>query len=217
MRRGETISSTLVSNLYLLIGFIGLIMVLVMVNALIGIPLSDYGIVPRSPERLYGVLLAPFLHGNYLHALSNAVGLMALGSLAAIYGGRSFPWACLIIVVTSGLGVWLFGRPSTHIGASGLVFGLFGYLLVKGILDKSILSALTALVVAAVFGLPIVYGILPANDYISWEGHLCGLAAGVLAAIITRQRKSSSVPQGTIADWHRKRRLRRKMRQLRLR
>ena len=82
--------------------------------------------------------------------------------------------------------MWLVGRSATHVGASGLVFGLFGYLLVKGLLDRSILSILVAVVVAGVFGWVILSGILPTNAYVSWEGHLCGLAAGALAAIIVR-------------------------------
>ena len=174
------------SSLYLLIGFIGAILVVEIVNNLVDHSLSAYGIVPRTASGLVGIPLSPLLHGSYLHVQSNAVGLLALGTLAVIRSGDRFPWVALTIVLAGGLGLWVFGRPETHIGASGLVFGLFGYLVVKGLLDRSILSVLVALVVAAVFGSAIFSGALPNNVNVSWEGHLCGLAGGVLAGVIVR-------------------------------
>ena len=176
------------SSLYLLIGFIGVILVIEVVNGLLDHSLNSYGIVPRTPTGLAGVVFSPFLHGSYLHVQSNSVALLALGTLAVIRSGSRFPWVCLIIMLAGGLGVWAIGRTAAHVGASGLVFGLFGYLLLRGILDKSILSVLVAVVVAGVFGWMVVSGVLPTNDYISWEGHLCGLAAGALAAIMTGGR-----------------------------
>ena len=179
------------AGLYLLIGFIAVILVVEVVNSLVGHALNNYGIVPRTSMGLVGVPLSPFLHGSYVHVQSNSVGLLALGTLAVIRSGSRFPWVCLVIILFGGFCVWLVGRPATHVGASGLVFGLFGYLLVKGLLDRSILSVLVAVVVAGVFGWVILSGILPSNAYVSWEGHLCGLAAGALAAIIVRDGRSS--------------------------
>jgi len=174
------------SSLYLLIGFIGIILIVEVLNGVINHSLNAYGLVPRTTMGLVGIPLSPFLHGSFLHVQSNAVGLLALGCLAVIRSRERFPWVCLVIILFGGLGVWLVGRSATHVGASGLVFGLFGYLLVKGLLDRSILSILVAVVVAGVFGWVILSGILPTNAYVSWEGHLCGLAAGALAAIIVR-------------------------------
>ena len=180
------------SSLYLLIGFIGVILVVELLNGLFGHPLNAYGLVPRDTGGLAGIVLSPLLHGSFQHVQSNAVGLLALGCLAVIRSRERFPWVCLVILLVGGLALWLVGRPATHIGASGLVFGLFGYLLVNGLIDRSVLSVLIAAVVAGVFGWGIVSGLLPLNDYISWEGHLCGLAAGVLAAIIVRERRASN-------------------------
>ncbi len=171
------------TSLYLLIGFIGLILVVEIANNLFDHALNAYGITPRVHFGLIGIPFSAFLHSSYLHVQSNSVGLLALGTLAVIRSGSRFPWICLAIVLIGGLGVWVVGRPATHVGASGLVFGFFGYLLVKGVLDRSILSVLVALVVAGVFGTAILSGALPNEAYVSWEGHLCGLAAGILAAI----------------------------------
>ena len=183
------------SSLYLLIGFIGVILVVELANNLVDHSLNALGIVPRTLSGLPGILLSPFLHGGYPHVQSNAVGLLSLGTLAVIQSGTRFPWVCLTIILAGGTGLWVFGRPATHVGASGLVFGLFGYLLVKGILDRSILSVLVAIVVAGVFGWAMLSGLLPTNDYVSWEGHLTGLLAGILAAILTRGRKSPRKPE----------------------
>ena len=186
------------SSLYLLIGFIGLILLVELLNSLLNHSFNAYGIVPRTTVGLVGIPASPFLHGSYLHVQSNAVGLLALGTLAVIRSGSRFPWVCAIIILLGGLAVWLVGRPATHVGASGLVFGLFGYLLARGIIDRSILSVLIAVVVAGVFGWVILSGILPTSDYVSWEGHLCGLAAGALAAIVV-PRESSTQKTGSAA------------------
>ena len=179
------------SSLYLLIGFIGVILLVEVLNSLLDHSLNTYGIVPRTTVGLVGIPASPFLHGSYLHVQSNAVGLLALGTLAVIRSGSRFPWVCAIIILVGGLAVWLVGRSATHVGASGLVFGLFGYLLVRGIVDRSILSVLIAVVVAGVFGWAMLSGVLPTNDYVSWEGHLCGLAAGGLAAIVIPRESST--------------------------
>ena len=179
------------SSLYLLVGFIGVILIVEVLNSRIDHSLNAYGIVPRTPAGLAGIISSPFLHGSYLHVQSNAVGLLALGTLAVIRSGSRFPLICLIIILAGGLGVWAIGRAATHVGASRLVFGLFGYLLVRGALDRSILSVLVAAVVTGVFGWMIFYGVLPTNTYVSWEGHLFGLAAGALAAIIAGGQEPS--------------------------
>ena len=181
----------MISSLFLLVAFIVVFMVVEVVNGLLNHSLNSYGIVPRTTSGLISIPLSPLLHGSFLHAQSNAVGLLALGGLAAITGGGRFPQVFLVIVLLGGLGVWLVGRPATHIGASGLVFGFFGYLMVKGLVDRSILSILVAIVVAGVFGYMVLTGILPTRDYISWEGHLCGLLAGALAAVMLRRRRDS--------------------------
>ena len=179
------------SSLYLLIGFTGAILVIEVVNSLIDHSLNAYGgIVPRTTIGLVGIPFSPLLHGGFVHVQSNAIGLLALGSLSAIRTGSRFPWVCLAIILLGGLGVWAFGRPAAHVGASGLVFGLFGYLLVRGVLDRNAFSLLVAAVVAGVFGWVVISGVLLSNHYVSWEGHICGLVAGALAGIMIPGRDS---------------------------
>ena len=98
----------------------------------------------------------------------------------------------LFIILMGGTGVWAVGRSALHIGASGLVFGYFGYLVGRGWYDKSILSILVAVAVIVVFGWGMLMGILPTGGIVSWEGHLCGLLAGVLAAAVTRRQVNRS-------------------------
>lgn len=184
------------TSLYILMGFIALIMIVEVLNGAMDHALNAYGLEPRTTAGLIGIPLSPFLHGSYLHVQSNAVALLALGTLVVIRSGSRFPWICLIIILVGGLGVWLIGRPAIHVGASGLVFGLFGYLLVRGVIDFNILSVLVALVVAGVFGWMVVSGVVPTNDYVSWEGHLCGLAAGALAAIIVPRTSNAARTEG---------------------
>lgn len=189
---GEAVSI----SLYILLAFIALILILEFVNGSFDHALNAYGLEPRTTSGLIGIPLGPFLHGSFLHVQSNAVALLALGTLAVIRTGDRFPWICLVIILVGGLGVWLVGRPAIHVGASGLVFGLFGYLVLRGVIDFNILSVAVALVVAGVFGWMIVSGVVPTNDYVSWEGHLCGLAAGCLAAIIIPRASNASRTEG---------------------
>lgn len=182
-------------SLYVLLAFIALIIAVEFLNGSVDHALNAYGILPRNPSGLIGIVASPFLHGSYLHVQSNAVALLALGTLAVIRSGSRFPWVCLVIILISGVALWGFGRPAIHVGASGLVFGLFGYLLVRGVIDFSILSLMVAVVVTGVFGWMVLSGILPTNDFVSWEGHLCGLAAGGIAAILVPRSADSSGPE----------------------
>lgn len=111
-------------SLYVLLAFIGLIIVLEFLNGSVDHALNAYGLVPRTVNGLIGIPLAPFLHGSYLHVQSNAVALLALGTLSVIRSGSRFPWVCLVIILVSGVALWVVGRPAVHVGTSGLVFGL---------------------------------------------------------------------------------------------
>lgn len=144
--------------------------------------LDGQGIAPRSLGGLDGVLWAPFLHGGFGHLLANTLPLMVLGGFVALQGPRRLLSVTGFVVVLGGLATWLFARPAVHIGASGLVFGYVGFLLVAGFVEKSPKGIAVSIVVGVLFGGMVLRGITPVSSYVSWESHLFGLAAGVLAA-----------------------------------
>ncbi len=152
-----------------------------LVNILAGQRLLTFGIVPRTPEGLIGIPLSPFLHDGLAHLLANTVPLAVLGGLVVVRGRRSLMAVTAFIVLVGGAGVWLFARPSVHIGASGLVFGYFSYLIAGGWYNRSPLSIVLAVLVIFFYG-GLIWGILPATPRVSWEGHLFGLVAGILLA-----------------------------------
>jgi membrane associated rhomboid family serine protease len=144
--------------------------------------LKGFGIRPREPLGLIGVAFSPLLHGDWLHLAANAIPLSVLMTLL-FWDRRYHPSSTLILIwLLSGLGTWAIGQPGTlHVGASSLVYGLAAYLTLAGLLMRSWRAFFIALVVALTFS-GIWYGALPQDGPVSWEGHLCGGVAGLLAA-----------------------------------
>ncbi|MFF3319433.1 rhomboid family intramembrane serine protease [Streptomyces sp. NPDC003035] len=181
----------------LMAGWVALLWVLEVVDLATGHALDDHGIVARDPESLGGILAAPFLHFGFGHVASNSVPLLIFGFVAALGGIRRFLAVCALIIVADGIGVWLIS-PSNSItaGASGLVFGLFGYLVVRGFVERKLLGIAVGLTIAALWGGSILMGISPTNTTVSWQGHLVGLVAGVGAAFLFRptRRPASLTP-----------------------
>ncbi|MCC5580129.1 MULTISPECIES: rhomboid family intramembrane serine protease [Microtetraspora] len=150
--------------------------------------LDRYGILAHDPDGLPGILFAPFLHDGFGHLMANSVPLLILGFIAAIRGIGRFLGASLIIILVSGAGVWLTSPPGTlTVGASGLVFGYFGYVVARGLFDRRALDILLGVVVAGLY-YSILWGALPGESGISWQGHLFGLIGGVVAAWLLRRR-----------------------------
>lgn len=169
-------------------GFVVLLWVTELLDAATPLSLDDNGIRPRSGEGLFGVLLAPLLHGGWGHLVSNTVPALILGFLALATGlGRGL-LATAVIWVVGGLGVWLLaGGNSVHIGASGLVFGWLSYVVVRGFVNRSFGEIAIGVVVAIVYG-GLIWGVLPGQPGVSWQGHLFGALAGILAAVLVSDR-----------------------------
>ncbi|MFF9566938.1 rhomboid family intramembrane serine protease [Streptomyces sp. NPDC014685] len=181
----------------LMLGWVAFLWLLEVVDAATGHALDGFGIEPRRAAELLDVVPASFVHFGFDHVASNSVPLLVLGFLAALGDLRRFAAVAALIIVIDGLGVWLVSpEHSNTAGASGLVFGLFGYLLVRGFVDRRFLDMAVGLVVGATWGSSILLGISPANTSVSWQGHLFGLAAGVAAAFVLRRRAPgrSAVP-----------------------
>jgi membrane associated rhomboid family serine protease len=167
------------------------------VNMFLNHRLNRWGIRPRTLPGLVGIPLSPFLHGNFAHLLLNTVPLVTLGGFVALQGKRIFFTVSLWIIFLSGAALWLFGRPAYHVGASTVIFGYFGYLVARGWYERSVTALLVALLVLVLYG-GIVWGVLPTRPYISWEGHLFGLLAGVLVArLVAPRRRDMPVPSTT--------------------
>ncbi|MCK7623618.1 rhomboid family intramembrane serine protease [Streptomyces sp. RS10V-4] len=183
--------------LFLMLGWIALLWALEIADTLSGNALDAYGIRPRDADGLLDVVPAAFLHFGFGHLAANTLPLLVLGFVAALRSGiRRFLAAALLIILVSGVGVWLTAAPgSTTAGASGVVFGLFGYLLVRGFVERKPLDIVIGLVVGAVYG-SILWGALPTTSGISWQAHLFGLAGGVLAAFLLRERGRAGVAAG---------------------
>lgn len=153
--------------------------------------LDRYGILPRDPHTFWHILTAPFLHGGFPHLIANTVPLAVLAFMSAVRSIGRFIAATLLIVVVGGALVWLFGRGgSVHLGASELVFGYLAYLLGVGWWERTPAAIGIALAAFALYG-GVLWGVLPSNPLVSWEAHLFGFVAGVLAALLLHTKRQS--------------------------
>jgi membrane associated rhomboid family serine protease len=185
-------------------GFVALIWVLQVFNWADGYRLDvDYGLLPHQVSRLPEIFSAPLLHFSWQHIEGNTVPLFVLGVLAAYRGIGKFLLVTLIVAVISGLAVWLFQSPNElTVGASGLIFGYFGYVLVRGFFDRNLLDIGLG-VVAGLLYWTILQVAIPGTPGISWIGHLGGLFGGVIAAWIlsTPAGVASSTGGGWRSGW----------------
>jgi len=166
--------------------FILIIWGIEIINFLLDHQLCILGIFPRRTENLTGILLSPFLHYGFAHVIMNSIPLIILGSMVVMRGQRVFISATIVIIILGGLAVWIFGRSAYHVGASGLIFGYFGFIIGAAWYERSFLSLIAAVVAIGLYGSTLHTGLIPLNSYISWEGHLFGLIAGIIASRFLR-------------------------------
>jgi membrane associated rhomboid family serine protease len=180
---------------FLMVGFIGLIWVIQVFNWADHYHLDlDYGILPHSIGRLPEIFTAPFLHFSWDHIEGNSGPLFVFGFLAAYRGVVKFLGVTLIVAVTSGLAVWLFqGNNELTVGASGLIFGYFGYVLSRGIFERNLIDALAAVVMGLSYAYILTVAI-PGTPGVSWIGHLGGLIGGIASGWIFRTRRGVAGP-----------------------
>lgn len=173
----------------LMLAWVALLWLLEVVDVASGHALDGFGVTPREPSELVDVVPSAFIHFGFAHLAANTIPLLVLGFLAALGGLRRFLLVCALIILVDGLGVWLISPAHTNTaGASGLIFGLFGFLLVTGFLERRPLGILTGILIAAIWGGSILTGLAPTQSGVSWQGHLLGLLAGVAAAFLFRRR-----------------------------
>ncbi len=177
----QTIVATIKENLWLLGGGILGLWLLQGINYLFGYQLNQFGIIPRRWYGLTGIFCSPFLHGNATHLFFNTIPLLSLATFILIGGRDLFYWVTITIILLSGLFVWLFGRLACHIGASSLIMGYWGYLLINAYHQPSFMAIALAAVSLYYFG-GLFFSLFPSSQQtISWEGHLFGFFSGLIA------------------------------------
>jgi len=153
--------------------------------------LDAFGIRPRTLAGLWGILFAPFLHVGFGHLLANTLPFLVLGWFVMLRRMSDFFLVTAITALVSGLGIWLFGPSrSVHLGASGLIFGYFGFLLLRGYFERSLTSILWSILVVILYG-GMVWGVLPRGIGISWQSHLFGFIGGGLASYLTSRPRET--------------------------
>lgn len=162
-----------------LVAFIALLWAIQVVNWITGYGLNRaFGLIPRYLGGLDGVIAMPLLHGSFGHLMANTPPLLVMGGLLVATTKRALLQVNAVVIGLGGGLVWLFGTSAIHIGASGLVFGWFGFLVVRGLVDRSLITLGAALVVGVLYG-SILWGVLPGQPGVSWEAHLFGAIGSV--------------------------------------
>ncbi len=196
MESKRSITKEFKTQIITLLGLVVVLWAVEIIDWLIfGGALYRFGIRPRTVSGLWGILYAPFLHGNFAHLLANTIPLVSLGWLVMLRETGDWLVVSVIAALFSGLGTWLIGAPgSVHIGASGVVFGYFGFLLLRGYFERSVVAIAFSILVTFLYG-GIIWGVLPTQPGISWEGHLSGFLGGVLAArLLSKPRRQPKDP-----------------------
>jgi membrane associated rhomboid family serine protease len=173
-------------------GFVAVMWILEIVDIVLGGALNSYGVRPHQLIGLRGIVFAPFLHGGLGHLIANTIPFLVLGWFVMLQETRDFFVVTGITMLVSGLGTWLVGSTnSVHIGASGIIFGYLGFLLLRGYFERNFPSILLSLIVGFLYG-GTIWGVLPIQYGVSWQMHLFGFIGGVIAARLLARRKKLS-------------------------
>lgn len=196
--RATSVTGTLKTQALVLGGTLAVFWAVFVVNILVGGALSRLGVIPRTTVGLRGILFAPFLHGSFSHILANTIPFLALGWMVMLRDEKHFIPVTIAGMVGSGLMAWLLGAPGTvHIGASGLIFGYLGFLMLTGWYTRSFGSILLSLLVTLVWG-SLVLGMMPTIPGVSWQSHVGGFLGGVFAARSVSPRSRQSVQRSSL-------------------
>ncbi len=171
-----------VASAVVMLAFTAVLYAVEAVDQVTSLGLDRDGIVSRNLDGLWGIVWAPYLHAGWPHLLANTVPFLVFGFLAMAGGIRQWFAVTALIWLVSGFGVWLLGPPDTYtVGASGVIFGWLVFLLARGFFARSVRQIGLAVVLFALWG-SVLFGVLPGQPGISWQAHLFGALAGLLAA-----------------------------------
>ena len=180
--RARSVTTALKTQAVVLASTLAVFWTVFVVNTLLGGSLLVLGVIPRTTIGLRGILFAPFLHASLNHIVANSIPFLVLGWMVMLRDQRHFIPVTLAAMIGSGLTAWLLGAPgSVHIGASGVIFGYLGFLMLSGWYARNVSSILISLVVTVLWG-GLVLGMMPGTPGISWQAHIGGFLGGVLAA-----------------------------------
>lgn len=153
------------------------------------ISFAEYGIIPRNLIGLRGIVLAPFIHGNFVHLSSNTIPFLVLSLLLFSFYYENAYKVLFWSILLSGLIVWIFGRPAIHIGMSGVIYAFATFLIFAGFYKSNFFSIVLSLAIAFAYG-SLVWGLIPDKFYISYEAHIGGAIVGVILARVYYKKKS---------------------------
>ena len=176
--------------------FVGAMVFLYWLNQSQKLGYSSWGVFPRELYGLKGILLAPFVHGSIEHLFNNSFPILILGTALFYYYGRLGVKVFAIMYLLTGFLVWLSARESYHIGASGMVYALAGFLFLSGLLRKEKKLMALSLLVTFMYG-SLFWGIFPVKERVSWESHFWGGIVGFIIAWYYRKEG----PQREKFDW----------------
>ena len=160
-------------------------------NLITGHSLNYLGIRPLEIDGIKGILFAPFLHGSVSHLMSNSLPFLILMWIVLTFYDDIWIRVSVFSIILGGIGVWLLGGQGTvHVGASGLIFSFIGFLLASGVFRRNIKSFIISLAVFLLYGGTLIFGVLPGQPGISWQGHLFGALAGVVLAWVYRKKQA---------------------------
>jgi membrane associated rhomboid family serine protease len=167
------------------LAFVALIWLIQILSWGLDVGLGDFGVRPRQVIGLLGILTAPLVHGDFGHLLANSLPLVILGTTMLYLYPRSALRVLPAVYLGTGIAVWLFARGSSHIGASGLVYGLVAYVFVAGIIRRDRRAIAAALLVCFLYG-ALIWGVLPIAPRVSWETHLAAALIGIVLGVALR-------------------------------
>lgn len=191
----DQLTTAVKDNIALLFGIVAVMWGVEIVDTILGNFLDHFGIRPRTLLGLSGIAFAPFLHGDFGHLASNTISFLMLGGVVLIGGRSVFATATIFIAAVGGALVWTLGPGGTnHIGASLVIFGYFGFLIARGIVEKSPFWVFVSVFTLLLYG-GMLWGVLPGQQGISWQSHLFGFVSGILAArVMFSPRTPGSLP-----------------------
>ncbi|MBC8266407.1 MAG: rhomboid family intramembrane serine protease [Flavobacteriales bacterium] len=142
----------------------------------------QFGVFPQTASGLKGILFSPFIHRDFTHLINNSYPILILGGMLFAFYKKIAPQLLAWLFFISGFWLWIIGRPSFHIGASGIIYALASFLFVSGIIRKNPRLSAVSMVIIFLYG-SMIWGVLPTKEGVSWEGHLAGMMAGIIVAL----------------------------------